>query len=681
MRKKIFIYALSLVGLSSCLPFPDGLQEKELDSTSSEIEKAKVPETFDFKTSSVTTIKVKVLNGQDKPLNNIPFTIVTEPNGEVLLRAITNSSGLYEIQKELGNHIEMLSFKTDLIGIVGSVTIKIQNKEAQFVIGGTKPTTGIGQDNDTRLLRVADLGATTALPTLQTLGSWNSNGVPSYLEPVNDNISSSFLLDITSSLPEGGNPLPVSHPEYIQTNRPTTLYVKELADVWVTFVHEGAGYKNTLGFYTFNAQSPPTSSSQITNPTIIFPNVSYSGSGGGLVSGNKVKIGTFPAGTSIGFFLLSNAYSGTTVGSGQYPLFSHSNLNPETNTSINRHIVLLDDSKSNNILLSVEDVRRDNAGCDNDFNDAVFTVSSNPIVAIQDPNIPKMDTNVDTDGDGAGDTRDEFPTDPTRAFRSYTPSKTTFSTLVFEDLWPAKGDYDFNDMVLDYQIEEVYNTQNKIVEIFHRSVIKAVGASFKNGFGFQLNASPSLIKKVTGSVLKNNIVTLSANGTEAGQSKAVIIGFDNVFDNIKRVGSEFLNTVKNQPYSNADTLTLKIELNSPQTQSTIGVAPYNQFIFTDQTRGKEVHLANYPPTSLANQTLFGTAHDRSNPNFNYYYKNWTNLPWAIQVPTSFEYTVEKQEISNGYLNFRAWAESGGTLYSDWYLPKNGYRNTTNIFTK
>ena len=196
----------------------------------------------------------------------------------------------------------MLSFKTDLIGIPGNVTIKIKNKEAVFNIGGTKPTTGIIDEEDSKPLRIRDFEGQTTLPTLLTLGGWNAAGVPSYLLPVNDNISSSFLLDITSSLPEGANPLPVSHPEYLQTNRPTTLTVKEKADVWVTFIHEGAGYKNTLGFYTFDAQNPPTTTEKVTNPTIIFPNVSYAGSGGGLVSGNKVKIGTFDAGTSIGFF-------------------------------------------------------------------------------------------------------------------------------------------------------------------------------------------------------------------------------------------------------------------------------------------------------------------------------------------------------------------------------------------
>ena len=212
-------------------------------------------------------------------------------------------------------------------------------------------------------------------------------------------------------------------------------------------------------------------------------------------------------------------------------------------------------------------------------------------------------------------------------------------------------------------------------------LLELLGLSFENGFGFQLNGAPDLIKKVSGAVLKNKIINLNANGTEQGQNKAVIIPFDNVFDNIKRVGSDFVNTVSNQPYSKADTMTIKIELNSPQSQNTIGIAPYNQFIFANKNRGMEIHLMNYPPTSLANLKLFGTSQDRSNPTINQFYKNSKNLPWAIQIPVSFDYMIEKQDITNGYLNFRTWAESGGLQYTDWFLKKEKYRNSINIFTQ
>ena len=94
MKKRILINLISIICLTSCLPSIDKIPEPELETTSG-IEIIKVPEFFDFKTSETTTIKVKILNGQDKPMANIPFTVVTEPTGEVLFKALTNSSGLF----------------------------------------------------------------------------------------------------------------------------------------------------------------------------------------------------------------------------------------------------------------------------------------------------------------------------------------------------------------------------------------------------------------------------------------------------------------------------------------------------------------------------------------------------------------------------------------------------------
>ena len=60
-------------------------------------------------------------------------------------------------------------------------------------------------------------------------------------------------------------------------------------------------------------------------------------------------------------------------------------------------------------------------------------------------------SNDDTDEDGVSDLFDDYPNDPEKAFDNYSPAEGQFGTLAFEDLWPAKGDYDFNDIVIDYQ--------------------------------------------------------------------------------------------------------------------------------------------------------------------------------------------------------------------------------------
>ena len=38
--------------------------------------------------------------------------------------------------------------------------------------------------------------------------------------------------------------------------------------------------------------------------------------------------------------------------------------------------------------------------------------------------------------------------DKNKSFNSFFPVQGKTGTLAFEDLWPAKGDYDFNDLVI-----------------------------------------------------------------------------------------------------------------------------------------------------------------------------------------------------------------------------------------
>ena len=64
-----------------------------------------------------------------------------------------------------------------------------------------------------------------------------------------------------------------------------------------------------------------------------------------------------------------------------------------------------------------------------------------------------------------------------------------------------------------------------------------------------------------------------------------------------------------------------------------------------------------------------------------YYKTGNNLPWAIEIPVSFDYPYEKVDILQTHLKFGEWATAGGESFQDWYLDKAGYRNESNIYTR
>ena len=110
----------------------------------------------------------------------------------------------------------------------------------------------------------------------QFLGSYTSNGTPLYLAE-NDNVSVATLELIDQSLPES-YPVPEYNPHYISSGYDTDVLLEEDAEIWVTFVSEGAGYKNVLGFYTYSINSPSNDAPNPEDITIIFPNVSALGS-------------------------------------------------------------------------------------------------------------------------------------------------------------------------------------------------------------------------------------------------------------------------------------------------------------------------------------------------------------------------------------------------------------------
>ncbi|NJB71042.1 hypothetical protein GGR42_001504 [Saonia flava] len=238
---------------------------------------------------------------------------------------------------------------------------------------------GVGPENTITILPSSDVF------NYQYLGAYDNDGTPLYLETPGDVVTESELETINNSLPESF-PVPEYNPQYITSGYDTDLILDDNADVWVTFITEGAGYTNVLGYYTYDINNPPTTVPNQEDITIIYPNASELGAGGGLQVGDKVKIGTFTAGTGIGWVLLANAWNGKEVAHDIWQVYSNPDFNPESDETLRHHNVLLKDPDNERIILGFEDVRRDLDWCDNDFNDAIFYVTANPYTALRTAN-------------------------------------------------------------------------------------------------------------------------------------------------------------------------------------------------------------------------------------------------------------------------------------------------------
>jgi len=239
----------------------------------------------------------------------------------------------------------------------------------------------------TVLLLVVTLTVNGQLPTIKYLGTFNGSGTPNYLEPIDEDVSSDFVDRISAAVPEN-MPVPDYHPSYLNNNYNADIRLIEEADVYISFVLEGAGYRNVLGFYTYPTGNPPATVPDIDTISIIFPNVSRLNSGGELLPGNRVNIGHFDAGTTIAFVVFANGWNGSQVTYGQWQHFSDKHLNPPSDTTYKQHSIVLYDNITNRHVISFEDITR--PGGDRDFNDAVFFGTTNPASAALTQNTPGL---------------------------------------------------------------------------------------------------------------------------------------------------------------------------------------------------------------------------------------------------------------------------------------------------
>ena len=191
--------------------------------------------------------------------------------------------------------------------------------------------------------------------------------------------------------------------DLIFTNTPSEEYLVD-----ITFIDEGAGYKNTLGYYFYvidgediiiidNDDSNTDNKSGYFRPTVIFPNASSVAGGwlrsdGVLLPGNKRRLkGNLANGkfqnVNVGFFIVPNGWGSDSVGvryDNKPILHTQSRLNPNHvdgaigSANSGYQSVLFKYNNGEMYIIGFEDIQR--PGGDGDFNDLIFRVETRPVI-------------------------------------------------------------------------------------------------------------------------------------------------------------------------------------------------------------------------------------------------------------------------------------------------------------
>ncbi len=359
----------------------------------------------------------------------------------------------------------------------------------------------------------------------------------------------------------------------------------------------------------------------------------------------------FPEGYSVGFFITSdyddcyppfctnnalNSFSYNAMDEGKYRPFLEMAWDTdaykgtddlETNVVQAARFLTTD---ANTFIYGIEDLpateefktRVDNetiigygGGADLDFNDVIIAVSAYP-------NLPKEEEDKTID--------------------SWTEGTTLSGTLLFEDLYPSQGDYDMNDVVMEflytaYLRKETVNNETlaRIVAITCDFIPYHDGATYRNDFCIRWK------------------------------------------DDNTRISTVFINHKENM--NKTSSVTLMFAGNNALEQSEFILDNFDPFIKVQNT-GYEVHLTDKSPTNQMSTTLLNNLSEAAKA----YYSlgadgDQVKYPYAMMIPyTSKQDPQEKNRkfipvnesvrIELEYSDYLNWVDTKGEGYKEWYLP-------------
>ena len=634
ITKLVCVIGVVSVAFSSCLqkdvydPANSGDKEEEVT----------LDNYFDFATTK--NIQLNIDYGKECPQTYFevyaenPLSYVAE-GGQIIKKAGVShiATGFTDIQ---GRYIKPASFPTAIsevyiyspdFGVPTLYKTKVVGSDvsAKITFENALDVTPVDSSTRSAQTRSSLKFITNVIPNV--LGTWNVNtGRPNYLDTSKKiNVDATLKSYITTYFPEGKNNVGTN-----LVSDDADILIKEDANVVVNYFGGDTGAQSVFAYYCYSENASIDEIRQAAkHACVIFPNAHKSNLGN--YSGVAVNLkyinetGSFPeeeperipAGTKIGFLIWNDGWRGVKANGNMF--YSTKSLNSD---KISHTAIFAAKNKAGDRVnvITMEDWKNG----ENDYNDVAFVISSNPIAAIEVPDVPNP-------GDRQG-------------------TEKYSGVLGFEDNWPEQGDYDLNDVVMKYQSSVDYNIDNKVLNIIDKFTLAWTGANYKNSFAYEVPFDLSKASKVTvngseTSSYSGNVITLFKDAkAELGVSN--VNAEDMINQNIQE-----------------KTYTVSIQFNNPTLDKSVVVAPYNPFIkvFNSAT---EVHLTDHKPTTGANNRFPSGADISRGDVDGTYFICKDGFPFAIHVDARLDASIlnldlkkENQRIDKTYPKFAEWAKT------------------------
>ena len=238
---------------------------------------------------------------------------------------------------------------------------------------------------------------------------------------------------------------------------------------------------------------------------------------------------------------------------------------------------------------------------------------------------------------------------------NYFPSSSSFYVVGYEDLYPVKGDYDFNDLTVAYRVQYGLNVDGDVVAIQGLAYLITRGSSYSHDWRLGIDIAGSngaTLNCTTFPDYRNPLVSQSCstqNASDIGGNLDI-----KVFEDTRSLfpdpaGSVFVNSQKlysapwNLRYFHGPRSEFRVDFASPMPISSITPAPFDPYLHILNTN-RIVRLLEVDPS----------------------YQDENGYPFGMLLTATWKPALEFEDIGSVYQYFNAFVESNGVSNTNWY---------------
>jgi LruC domain-containing protein len=238
--------------------------------------------------------------------------------------------------------------------------------------------------------------------------------------------------------------------------------------------------------------------------------------------------------------------------------------------------------------------------------------------------------------------------------------------VAYEDLFPYRGDYDFNDLVVGYRVAANLNVDGEITAISGEGYLIARGAGYNHDWHLriplpasssgsgQLNLFiPGELNNVSGYPLEMNFVG-DLDLTLFPRTRQLWV--DNNIYNGDADSPEGVNTLPGQILQKGHRFSFSIDLGTPVALSYLDDAPFDPYLYVRDTR-YEIHLVGKGNTLPDSRNIKEGLTSFVDSN---------NYPFAQILPEDWQVPLENTDLGEAYPEFLNFILSDRTTNIQWY---------------